>query len=284
MITSSFKTIVGAAFSASVAMVCAFSAVTALAQGLPGELDAANSGWDGLLRKHVSWNSAGTTTSVNYKAFAQDRNALKQVIDQYGGLTKAQFDSLKREDRMAYLINVYNANTVELILRSYPDIKSIKDIGGVFGKPWKIQFIRLFGTQQHLDHVEHELLRAPGVYDEPRIHFVVNCASIGCPALRPEAITGAKLEAQLEDSTKRFMRDKTRNRFNAKTGNLEVSKIFDWFKVDWLSGYKGISTREQFFGRYAELLAEDAAGQQTVRDGKASLSFLNYDWGLNDRR
>ena len=251
--------------------------------GVMAALDQTHSGFDVLLKKHVSYNALGTATSVNYKGFAADRPALKSVLEQYASVSKAEYDAMKRDEKLAYLINVYNANTIELILTKYPDLKSIKDIGGVFGKPWTVKFVQLFGQSQHLDHVEHELIRAPGVFDEPRVHFLVNCASIGCPALRPEAITAQKLDAQLEDGTRRFLRDKTRNRFNAQSGKLEVSKIFDWFKVDWTRGTKGITSREVFFAKYADLLADDAPGQALVKEGKAGIGHLDYDWSLNGK-
>jgi hypothetical protein len=246
--------------------------------------DHTHSAWDALIKRHVSWNSAGTASAVNYRAFAEERAALKAVLEQYSAVTKSQYEAFKRDEKLAFLINVYNAFTVELILTKFPDLKSIKDIGGVFSKPWGIKFVKLLGENKHLDNVEHDMIRAKGVFDEPRVHFVVNCASIGCPALRPEAIVAAKLDAQLEDNTRRFLRDRSRNRFNLQDGKLEVSKIFDWFKVDWNSGYKGINSREQFFAKYAELLSDDATGQQLIRDSKATIGYADYDWSLNNKR
>ena len=101
----------------------------------------------------------------------------------------------------------------------------------------------------------------------------------------PEKINyvAERLEAQLEEQTRRFLSDRTRNRVGAG-GRLEVSKIFDWFKEDWSSGYQGIRSREQYFAKYAKLLTDDAAQQQLVAEGKAPLSFLDYDWTLNDVR
>jgi Protein of unknown function, DUF547 len=246
-------------------------------------LDQSHASFDALLKKHVAWNAAGNASSVSYKGFAEDRAALKTVLDQYATVTKAEYDAMKRDEKMAFLVNVYNAYTIELILTKYPDIKSIKNIGGVFGKPWGIKFVKILGEEKTLDNVEHDMLRAQGVFDEPRVHFVVNCASIGCPALRPEAITAAKLENQLEDGTKRFLRDKSRNRYNMQTGRLEVSKIFDWFKVDWTRGSKGFTSREVFFAKYAELLSDDPATQSKIKEGKVDLAFQDYDWGLNGR-
>ena len=183
---------------------------------------------------------------------------------------------------MAFLINAYNAFTVEKILTRYPNIKSIWDFGKVFGNPFKDEFFTLLGRKFSLDGIEHETLRRPGAYDEPRVHFAVNCASIGCPMLREEAYVADKLDAQLEQQTQRFLSDSTRNR--AAGGKLEVSMIFNWFKGDWASGYQGIQSREQYFAKYAKLLSEDPAQQKIVADGKAPISHLEYDWSLNDIR
>jgi Protein of unknown function, DUF547 len=188
---------------------------------------------------------------------------------------------------MAFLINAYNGFTVELILQNYPT-KSIKDIGGTFDDRWKRKFFKLLGQDSYLNKIEHEMLRKPGAFDEPRVHFAVNCASIGCPALRDEAFTADKIDKQLEEQTTRFLSDRSRNRYDIKSGKLEVSMIFKWFKEDWESGYKGfdgktpaIKSREDYFARYAKLLADAPADQQKVADGKAGISFMDYDWSIN---
>ena len=116
-------------------------------------------------------------------------------------------------------------------------------------------------------------LRKPGAYDDLRVHYAVNCASIGCPMLREEAYVADRLEAQLEEQAVRFLSDHSRNRFEA--GKLEVSKIFDWFKEDF-------GAREQYFAKYAKLLADAPDAQKAVAEGRAPLSFLDYDWSLND--
>jgi Protein of unknown function, DUF547 len=256
----------------------------AVAVHAQSSLDNTTAAWDKMLKKHVSWNSAGVASSVAYKGFQADRAELKKVLDGFSALTKADYDKLKKEDKLAFLINAYNAYTVEIILTKYPDLKSIRDIGNFAKKTWSIKFFNLLGEERNLDNVEHDMIRAPGAFDDPRIHMAVVCASIGCPALRPEAFVGTTLDATLEDSVKRFLKDKTRNRFNATSGKLEVSKIFDWYKGDFDKGLKGITSREQFFGKYADLLATDAAGQQILKEGKASISFLDYDWSLNDKK
>ncbi|MGH8662517.1 MAG: DUF547 domain-containing protein, partial [Burkholderiales bacterium] len=154
--------------------------------------------------------------------------------------------------------------------------------------PFRDRFFMLLGRESYLDRVEHETLRKPGAYDEPRVHFAVNCASIGCPMLREEAYVAERLDAQLEEQAARFLSDRSRNRYDAASGTLEVSRIFDWFKEDWTSGYRGldakaapVQSREQYFARYAALLADNAEHRKRIQDAKAELRFLEYDWALN---
>jgi hypothetical protein len=135
----------------------------------------------------------------------------------------------------------------------------------------------LLGDKRHLDWIEHEQLRPR--YNDPRVHAAVNCASIGCPALRPEAFTAAKLEAQLEDGMLRFMSDRTRNR--VKDGKLEVSSIFKWFREDFEKGHKGFSKLEDVFAKYATQLSDKAEDQAQLKAKALSPDFLSYDWSLN---
>ena len=229
---------------------------------------------------------------MRYADFAKDRAALKAYLDESPKVSEAEFDGWPKPQQMAFLINAYNAFTVEMILTRYPDLKSIRDFGNVvFGNPWKNKFFTLFGRESYLDKIEHEILRKPGAYDEPRVHVRGRTAppsAARCCARRRSSPT--RLDAQLEEQARRFLSDRTRNRFNPRTGKLEVSEIFDWFKEDWTSGYRGIggagpvTSREQYFGRYADLLADSPADRRLVAEGKAPISHLDYDWSLNDAR
>jgi hypothetical protein len=183
---------------------------------------------------------------------------------------------------MAFLINAYNAFTVELILTRYPKLESIKDLGTLLSNPWKPKFIKLLGTEMSLDNIEHDTLRAKGRYDDPRIHFAVNCASVGCPMLREEAFVADRLEAQLDEQALRFMSDRSRNRY--ADGRLLLSKIFDWYGGDFKAGYKGISSLGAFAGRYANQLADAPADRERIRAGGVDIGFLDYDWKLNDAK
>jgi hypothetical protein len=237
--------------------------------------DHSHKAWDALLKKNVVVLDGGKASQVRYAEFAKDRAALKAYLDSLSKVSEAEFGGWPKGERMAFLINAYNAFTVEKILRRYPNLKSIRDFGTVFGNPWKDKFFTLLGHESYLDQIEHEMLRKPGAYNEVRVHYAVNCASIGCPMLREEAYAADKLDRQLEEQAVRFLSDRSRNRYVA--GKLEVSKIFDWFKEDF-------GVREQYFARYAKQLADGPDAQKAVAEGKAPLSFLDYDWNINDAK
>jgi len=136
---------------------------------------------------------------------------------------------------------------------------------------------RLFGEPRHLDWIEHEQLRP--LYKDPRIHAAVNCASIGCPALRNEAFAAVKLEAQLEDGMQRFLADRTRNR--VRDGRLEVSAIFKWFQEDFERGEQGFAKVEDVFAKYAALLSDKPEEQARLRSRTLPVTHLDDDWSLN---
>ncbi|HLB15427.1 MAG TPA: DUF547 domain-containing protein [Burkholderiales bacterium] len=255
------------------------------------QFDHSHAAWTALLKRNVVLVDGGKASQVRYAELAKDRTALKSYLAALSKVTEAEFNGWSKPQQMAFLINAYNAFTIEKILTRYPDIKSIWDFGKLFGNPFKDRFFVLLGSESTLDRIEHETLRKKGAYDEPRVHFAVNCASIGCPMLREEAYVAERLDAQLEEQARRFLSDRSRNRYDAHKGGLEVSKIFDWFKEDWQSGYRGLTgaappvqSREQYFARYAKLLVDAPGDQQAVADGKAPIGFLEYDWTLNDAK
>jgi len=236
-------------------------------------LDHSHAQWNALLQKHVVLLDGGKASQLRYAGMAQDRPALRSYLEQLSKVRQEEFDGWSRQEQMAFLINAYNAFTVEKVLSRYPDLRSIWDFGKLFGNPFKDRFFVLLEKSSSPDQIEHEALRKK--YGEQRVHFALNCASVGCPMLREEAYVGARLERQLEEQAARFLADRTRNRLAG--GRLEVSKIFDWYKEDF-------EPRAAYFARYAKALADDAAGQALVVSGNAPFSFLDYDWALNDAR
>lgn len=244
--------------------------------------DHGHGAWTVLLRKHVVLLGGGQASQLRYAGMAADRTALKAYLAQLSAVSAASFEAFSKPQQMAFLINAYNAFTVELILTRYPQLESIRDLGGFLSKPWSIRNIPLLGRLMTLDEIEHDTLRARGRYDDPRIHFAVNCASVGCPMLREEAYVAERLEAQLDEQTARFMADRSRNRFAA--GRLEVSRIFDWYGKDFAQGHKGITSLPAFMARHAERLADAPGDRERIRGQALPLSFLDYDWKLNDAR
>ena len=213
-----------------------------------------------LLAKHVK------DGRVDYRTF---KNAEKRLDEYLQLLDKTNPDTLSRNEQFAFYINAYNAYTIKLILKHYPGVKSIKDIGSWLSTPWKIKFCKLGGKTYTLDEIEHTILRPR--FKDPRVHFAINCASMGCPPLIPEPYRSSILDQQLDTSTRVFLNDPRWNRLEGNT--LYISKIFKWFKDD----FEGDIV--DFFSKYA-----DKKLKKTLSDKKAQINikYLNYDWSLNE--
>ncbi|GAB6193156.1 DUF547 domain-containing protein [Desulfocastanea catecholica] len=238
-----------------------------------------HSQWDGLLKNNVVVYEGGKATKVDYQAMARERQVLTDYFDRLAKIRRAQFDSWPKDEQLAFLINAYNGWTVELILTRYPDLQSIKELGFLFQSPWKKEFIPLLGEKRSLDDIEHGLIRGSGRYNDPRIHFAVNCASIGCPALRNQAYRGDILDKQLEEATALFLSDRSRNRLS--DGELQVSSIFKWYREDFERGWRGAATLAQFLSLYKDSLGLDDAEAGKLVAGNVAIRFLEYDWKLN---
>ena len=211
-----------------------------------------------------------------------DHAKLTAYLTALGKIDKQTFEQWPAPQQLSFLINAYNAWTVELILTAYPDIKSIKDLGSFFSSPWSKKFIPLLGETRSLDNIEHKLIRGDNKYGDPRIHFAVNCASIGCPALREEAYSADKLEQQLTEQTIRFLSDKSRNRFTKDT--MELSAIFKWYGDDFTLGFRGSRSLSAFILLYQKALNLTLVQQAQLQSQDMDIDFLNYDWLLNAAR
>lgn len=275
------QVLVGGAITCLMAALGARGTV-AHAQG--AGFDHSHAAWTALLKKHIVLINGGQTSAADYQGFLTDRTALGRYLAQLSSVTKPEFDQFGSAQQQAFLINAYNAFTVELILTRYPDLKSIKDLGSLFSGPWSRKWIDLVGEVRGLDNIEHVMFREKGGYDEPRVHFAVNCASIGCPMLREEAFTAVALDAQLEEQAQRFMADSSRNRYDAKSKTLYLSKIFDWYSVDFEQGHRGIDSLQTFARQHADQLTKDPAARAALLNEPVRIRFLSYDWNLNDTR
>ena len=234
--------------------------------------------FDRLLRAYVHDLPGGQASVVDYAGFARERDRLRGYLQRLSAVPSTDFAAWPWADRQAFLINAYNAATIETVLGRYPDLDSIKDLGGLLQSPWQQPVLDLLGKTRSLDDIEHVLMRGSDDYRDPRIHFAVNCASIGCPALRNEAYTGAKLQAQLEDQTRRFLADRSRNRYDAVAQSLLLSPIFDWYRADFERLSDGL---DHFLLRYADILGLDAPARSAASVAKLDLRFGDYDWRLN---
>jgi hypothetical protein len=216
--------------------------------------------WNGLLQKNVDANG-----HVNYKGFKSEEAQLEKYLNILRA-AHPNTDKWSKDERLAYWINAYNAFTVELIIKNYP-CKSIKDLGGAIYKvntPWDIKFITIQGITYDLNNIEHDIIRKE--FNEPRIHFAVNCASVSCPNLRNEAFVASRLNEQLDDQARKFINDKSKN--NISANNAQLSKLFTWFKGDFTKQ----GTVVAFINKYSTVKLSE----------KAKIDYLEYNWNLNE--
>lgn len=230
--------------------------LTVLKTEQPNLID--HSPWTTLLQKYVTESG-----KVNYSGFIQEKAELEQYLAQLSQTPPGT--NWKEGEQLAYWINTYNAFTVKLIIDNYPT-RSIKDIAEglpIINSPWDIKFFKIGKTDFDLSTIEHEILRKK--FDEPRIHFAINCASFSCPRLRNEAFEPSKLEEQLEDQTKFFINNLDKNKIDQKTTSL--SSIFNWFESDFTKK----EPIKDFIKRYHSDFNESK-----------ELTYMPYNWNLNE--
>ncbi|GAB7256992.1 DUF547 domain-containing protein [Polaribacter sp. OB-PA-B3] len=221
------------------------------------QLQAQTSIFNNLLETHVSKKGL-----VDYKSLKTDEAKLATYIT-YLEDTKPN-SSWSDAKQKAFWINAYNAYTLKIILDNYP-LKSITDIKEKGKTAWKIPFAKVGGKTYTLDHIEHEILRK-NLFD-PRIHVGVNCASGSCPKLANMAFTEENIDSALEKLMKEFVNDSSRNKLSEK--KVKISSIFNWFKDDFTKE----GTVIDYLNKYSDIKINK----------KAKISYLNYDWSLNEK-
>ena len=214
----------------------------------------------------------GPASQVNYKKLKKHPSTFNSYLRKLERVSQKEFNSWTKKQQYAFWVNAYNSYTLKLIIDNYP-IKSIRKLGGFFKSPWEKKFFTLLGKKRHLDEIEHKILRVQ--FNEPRTHFAVNCASIGCPALLNEAFTAKKLEDQLEKQTKAFLQDTSRN-FISSTGKLLISKIFTWFEEDFT---KNGQTVQKFIAKY---MTNDPSIKAKLNQEGFKVDHTKYNWDLNN--
>lgn len=233
--------------------------------------DQTHSLWDKVLKDYTV--RQGKQVYFKYKKLQKDSSPLDKYLTQLEALSEKEFTTFSQDQKLAFWLNAYNAYTIKLILDNYP-LKSIKDINFSWLKfanndwftfgPWGKKFFKLFGKDMNLDNIEHDNIRKK--FKEPRIHFAVNCASMGCPSLHQEAFVGAKLDTQLEMAAMNFLTNKKKNYL--KDGTLYVSKIFKWYGTDF----------DEKHGTCIEYVIKTL--KLPAKNYKVGLT--EYDWKLND--
>ena len=235
--------------------------------------------WSMLLERWVV-TEEGAVIRVDYAAANEDSAELQQWLAACAQVTESAFNGWSVPHRQAFLINLYNAAMIQKILQRYPDIDSVWDFGRIFNHPFKDRFVELFGERMSLDDIEHRRLRGDPALFDPRVHFAVNCASKGCPPLRPAAFNGSSIDAALDEQASIFLSDRTKNGMNPTTNRLTLSPIFDWYAEDF--GVTGLEGELAYLSRYADSLGLDDDAVRALNEGSIKIEWSDYDWALND--
>ncbi len=229
--------------------------------------------WDKLLKSYVVPGTDGLNR-VAYAKLKTEHGALKSYV---AALQKVDPASLDQPEQFAFWVNLYNAKTIDVVLDKYP-VKSIKDVnlgGGlktfVTGGPWQAKVMKVAGVELSLDDIENTILRP--IYNDPRVHYTVNCASVGCPNLSVDAYTGAKLEAMLEAGAKAFINSPRGILIEGE--KITASSIYDWFKADFGGSEKSV------FDHWRKYATPELAAKF---DKIGKVASHTYDWALADAK
>ena len=222
--------------------------------------------WGDFLRKYVRPHSSGVNRVAYAKVGRSDQKKLNRYIEQ---LTQVPISQFNQDEQLAYWINLYNALTVKVVLDHYP-VMSIRDIKSSFFSvgPWNKKLATVEGEELTLNDIEHRILRP--IWKDPRIHYAVNCASIGCPNLQPVAFTGSTANMLLDKAAGEFVNHS--RAVSIERGRLVVSSIYVWFQEDFGNSDKGVIEHLQ---RYAN---------PELSDSLSNLRHIaadRYDWSLN---
>ncbi|OLP18691.1 hypothetical protein BST81_09215 [Leptolyngbya sp. 'hensonii'] len=231
-------------------------------------------GYGTVLRTYV--NADGL---VDYPALQANPQRLRDFITQLKSVAPDTYATWSENEKIAFLINAYNAITLESIINQNPLKGSIKDIFGV----WNFNKHIVMGRSLTLDNIEHDILRKD--FQEPRIHAALVCAAISCPPLRQEPYTGEKLDEQLDNQVRKWLSSPNGLQIDRTQNRVAISSIFNWFGKDWQAQY-GIqgkftgSEKERavlnFISNYVS-----PKDKEYLAQGNYKLSYLNYDWSLN---
>ena len=235
----------------------------------PSLAEVDQSAWDVLLQKYV--NDRSLVAYASWKDSADDLKALDQYLNRMGCVDLSKKAS--KEAQLAFWINVYNALTVRGILREYPTTSIRNHTAKLVGyNIWKDLLIWVDGNQYSLEDIEHKILRKMG---EPRIHFAIVCASIGCPPLANRSYTAKDLDSQLGTNARRFFAQSANFRADEPNQTVYISELLKWYGTDFAS-----TPAEQMkvLHSYFPSLNNSAWIEAGI-----TVKYLDYNWGLNDQ-
>lgn len=214
--------------------------------------------YNSVLNQYVADNGL-----VDYKGLKKDRQGLDKYLEAIEKIERQKYESWSEKEKIAFWINNYNALTLQLMLDKYPQ-KSIRNLF----MPWDFYKFEVMGKKYSLNDIEHKILRKE--FNEPRIHFAVNCASIGCPNLRQEVYTGNKLDLQLEEQAKIFLNSPKGLIVDKNNKVVRISSIFKWFGEDFTKNNQSV------VGFIQKYVSENIKGYK--------VEYLEYDWSLNEQK
>lgn len=245
--------------------------------------------WDGLLRDHVVMTQQGQVSRIDFPALSVKLGYLNSYLSNVSQVKRSQFESWDRSEQLAFLINAYNALTVERRLRvsSSParlkalpprNIREKMVLMSWIKNQWNVQLVSMLGEMMTVKEFEENWIRKPGLYDEPRVHFALYRGFHEGPALLNRAYDGMQLEQQLEVVTRTFLSNRSRNKLDTVTYTLEVSELFDWYQSDFERGWQGWSSLSQFFVQYHNHLADNPEAEQMLADDNFQIRFQEFNW------
>jgi len=228
--------------------------------------DHTHNEWNVILKKYLV--TTKHTSNVKYKELKESPEKLDRYLTSLSNVNKEDFGKWNKAQRLSFLINAYNAFTWKHIINHYP-VDSIKDIGSLFSSAWKKKFIKIFGEKQHLDYLEHTLIREN--FDEPEIHFALVCAAKGCPPLLEIAYNEKNLRSNFAEAAKRFLTDSSKNNYDSEKNQLNISPIFKWYGDDF---EKKHGSFENYLMKFYKIAPKKAP----------KIKYLDYDWDLNEHK
>ncbi|NNM33274.1 MAG: DUF547 domain-containing protein [Gemmatimonadetes bacterium] len=204
---------------------------------------------------------------VDYDGWYAHKKSRRQLMDYVARLESTDPGALSRDEALAFWINLYNATTLRLILDNYP-VESIKDLGGFLSSPWKKELVTVDGEELTLNEIENDIIRPR--FQDPRIHFALNCAAVSCPPLAPFAFTGAEISEQLDQVSQQALQDErfVRIERDGDEVRIHLTRLFDWYEDDW-------ENVREFLATYRP------ADRAVLLDEDAELKYNDYSWKLN---